>query len=69
MPSATYDRANEGDPIMRRAVWWLALLGLGVLVGFLVRLLLPRRAAASVYEAPAVDRVDAESLSSERRSA
>jgi hypothetical protein len=40
---------------MRRALWWVMLLGLGVLLGFLVRLLFPRTKLPRVYDAPIAD--------------
>jgi hypothetical protein len=43
---------------MRRALGWLMLLGLGVLLGFLVRLVFPRTKQAPVYVAPVADPVD-----------
>ena len=59
-PAATYDRANEGNRIMRRALGLLGLIGLGVLLGFLVRLILPREDVAPVYLPPATDPVTGE---------
>jgi hypothetical protein len=40
---------------MRSALWWVMLLGLGVLLGFFVRLLLPRTKLPQVYDAPIAD--------------
>jgi hypothetical protein len=55
--------------MMRRGLWLLGLIGLGVLVGFLVRLLLPRVEQVPVYEAPVADPVSFDEVSAERRSA
>jgi hypothetical protein len=52
---ATYDRANEGDLIMRRVAGMVALIGLGVLLGFLVRLVWPREETVPVYVPPVTE--------------
>jgi hypothetical protein len=49
---------------MRRVLWLMGLIGLGVLVGFLARLVLPRRDEPVVYSPPLPD-----DLSGERRTA
>jgi hypothetical protein len=43
---------------MRRALWWVMLLGLGILLGFLVRLVFPRTKQSPVYDAPGSDSVE-----------
>ncbi|MEI6363174.1 MAG: hypothetical protein WCP95_13675 [Actinomycetes bacterium] len=45
---------------MRRVVGLVALIGLGVLVGFLVRLIWPREEAVPVYVPPAADPISGE---------
>jgi hypothetical protein len=40
---------------MRRVVGMLALIGLGVLLGFVVRLLWPREDTTAVYRPPLTD--------------
>jgi hypothetical protein len=59
-PSATYDRANEGNRIMRRVLGVVGLIGLGVLLGFVVRLIWPREDVPPVYVPPVTDQVSAE---------
>jgi hypothetical protein len=54
--------------MMRRGLWLLGLIGLGVLVGFLIRLLLPRPEEVPVYAAPVADRLAFDEFSAERRS-
>lgn len=54
---------------MRRALWWLTLIGVGVLLGFLVRLIFPRTSRAPVYDAPVADSVEPALVSEERRTA
>ena len=49
---------------MRRVLWLLGLIGLGVLVGFLVRLVVPRHDEPEVYSPPLPD-----DLSGARRTA
>ena len=45
---------------MRRVLWVLGFIGVGVLAGFLVRLIVPRVDAPVVYVPPATDEVSAE---------
>jgi hypothetical protein len=45
---------------MRRVLGLMALIGLGVLLGFLVRLIWPREDVVPVYVPPAADPVSAE---------
>jgi hypothetical protein len=40
---------------MRRGLWVVGLIGTGVLLGFVIRLLWPRPDLAAVYEPPVAD--------------